>query len=186
MTAIAHKPHVWTRPEYEQLVGSGGLGPESRVELVDGEILDMASQESRHTTGVRLTEDAVRIAFGPGFDVRSQLPLAIDGFSEPEPDITVVTGGPRDYRDAHPTTAVLVVEVADSSLEFDRTRKLALYARNGVPDYWILNLVDSMLELHREPAGERYAMCIKLAPSEQVTPLHAHNAQPIMVADLLP
>ncbi len=156
MTATANQPHVWTRAEYEQLVGAGGLDPNSRVELVDGEILDMAPQASLHATGVRLAEDALRVAYGNQFDVRAQLPLAIDGCSEPEPDLAVVTGSPRDYRDAHPTTAVLIVEVADSSLQFDRTRKLALYARNGIPDYWILNLIDGMLEVHRDPAGDSY------------------------------
>lgn len=77
----------------------------------------------------------MRVAFGRGFDVRCQLPLAIDDHSEPEPDLAVVTGSPRDYRDAHPRTALLIVEVADSSLDFDRTRKLAGYARNGIPEY---------------------------------------------------
>jgi Uma2 family endonuclease len=186
MTAAAHLPHLWTRLEYERLVESGGFHPESRVELVDGEILDMAPQESLHATGIRLTEDAMRIAFGEGFEVRAQLPLAIDGYSEPEPDIAVVTGSPRDYRDAHPATAALIVEVADSSLAFDRTRKLALYARNGIPEYWILNLVDGALEVHRDPAGETYASRSVLAASEHIAPLHAPGDRAVAVADLLP
>jgi Uma2 family endonuclease len=186
MTAAAHLPHVWTRVEYERLIASGGLHPESRVELVDGEILDMAPQEGLHATGVRLAEEAMRSAFGRGFDVRTQLPVAIDGHSEPEPDIAVVTGTPRDYRDAHPTTAVLVIEVADSSLDFDRTRKLSLYARNAIPEYWILNLVDAVLEVHREPAGGDYARRTVLGASERITPLRAADARGIAVADVLP
>jgi len=186
MTAAAHLPHMWTRLEYERLVDSGGFHPESRVELVDGEILDMPPQKSRHATAVRLVEDELRVAFGHGHDVRTQLPLAIDDHSEPEPDIAVVTGSPRDYRDAHPTTAVLIVEVAESSVEFDRTRKLALYARNGIPEYWILNLTDGVLEVHRDPAGETYASCAVLAASEQITPLHARGAYAFAVAELLP
>jgi Uma2 family endonuclease len=186
MTAAAHLPHVWTRLEYDRLVDSGGLHPQSRVELVDGEILDMPPQKSRHATAVRLIEDALRVAFGRGHDVRTQLPLAIDDYSEPEPDVAVVTGSPRDYRDAHPTTAVLIVEVAESSVEFDRTRKLALYARNGISEYWILNLADGVLEVHRDPVGETYASRSVLAASEQVTPLHARGDRTLGVAELLP
>ena len=141
---------------------------------------------------MRLVEDALRFAFRHGHDVRTQLPLAIDDHSEPEPepepepDIAVVIGSPRDYRDAHPTTAVLIVELAESSVKFDRTRKLALYARNGIPEYWIVNLADGVLELHRDPADETHASRSVLAASEQVTPLHAPGAYALAVAELLP
>jgi Uma2 family endonuclease len=186
MTAAAHLPHIWTRLEYERLIDSGGLPPESRVELVDGDILDTPPQKSRHATAVQLSDDALRATFGRGFSVRTQLPLAIDDYSEPEPDIAVVAGSPRDYRDAHPTTAALIVEVADSSLEFDRTRKLALYARNAIPEYWILSLPDGVLEVHRDPVGETYASRSMLAASEQVTPLHARGDRALAVAEVLP
>ncbi|MCG6941172.1 MAG: Uma2 family endonuclease [Thiohalocapsa sp.] len=186
MTAIAHKPHIWTRAEFEHLVGSGVLDPESRVELVDGEILDTPPQKSRHATAVQLIDDAVRAAFGRHCSVRARLPLAIDGYSEPEPDIAVVTGGPRDHRDAHPATALLIVEVADTSLAFDRTRKLALYARNAIPEYWILNLVDAVLEVHRDPTGDAYATRSVLAPAERIAPLQAPAQPAIAIADLIP
>jgi Uma2 family endonuclease len=185
MTAVAHQPHLWSRREFERLVTSGGLQPDARLELIDGEILDMAPQQSLHSTAVRLVEDALRGAFGAGFDVRAQLPLAIDDRSEPEPDVAVVTGGPRDYRDAHPTTAVLVVEIADSSLALDRGRKLALYARNGIADYWILNLVDDCLEVYRQPMGARYASPAVLDGGDSIAPL-AQPEHPLAVADLLP
>jgi Uma2 family endonuclease len=185
MTAVAHQPHVWSRVEFERLVAVGGFDPDARVELIDGEILDMAPQQSIHSTGVRLVEDALRDLFGRGYDVRAQLPLAIDGQSEPEPDIAVVRGGPRDYRDAHPTTAVLIVEIADSSLEMDRGRKLALYARNAIADYWILNLVDGCLEVHREPTGARYGRRIVLSGGDRVAALSRPDRL-LSVADLLP
>jgi len=185
MPVTAHRPHIWTRSEYEQLIVSGGFKPGARLELVDGEILDMAPQQSLHSTGVRLAEEALRAAFGTGFDVRSQLPLALDDQSEPEPDIAVVVGVPRDYRDSHPNTALLVVEVADSSLEFDRTRKLAMYARNGIDDYWILNLQVKALEVYRKPQGSEYRESRTLDRSRQIAPLHA-GGQAVPVSDLLP
>jgi Uma2 family endonuclease len=185
MPATAHRPHIWTRSEYEQLIESGGFKPGARLELIEGEILDMAPQQSLHSTGVRLVEDALRVAFGSGFDVRSQLPLAIGDQSEPEPDIAVVAGVPRDYRDSHPSTALLVVEVADSSLEFDRTRKSAMYARNGIDDYWILNLLENVLEVYRNPQGVKYGECRTLDSSCCISPLHAAS-QSILILDLLP
>jgi Uma2 family endonuclease len=132
-----------------------------------------------------LVEEALRAAFGSGFDVRAQLPLAVDDRSEPEPDIAVVVGSPRDYRDSHPKTALLVVEVADSSVEFDRTRKLAMYARNGIEEYWILNLEARALEVYRQPCGSKYRDRRILDNSRQITPLHA-TGRPVPVSNLLP
>lgn len=185
MTAVAHQPHIWTHAEFERMVATGGLVPNARVELVDGEILDMAPQESIHSTGVRLVEDALRRLFGVGFDVRPQLPLALDDHSEPGPDIAVVIGGPRNYRDAHPDTAILIVEVAGSSLAYDRDRRLALYARNGIADYWILNLVDTCLEVYRQPMNTGYATRTLLDSTDQVAALARPNRH-LSVADLMP
>ena len=185
MPVTAHRPHIWTRKEYEQVIVCGGFAPGTRLELIDGEILDMAPQQSRHSTGVRLVEEALRAAFGSGFDVRSQLPLAIDDESEPEPDIAVVVGVPRDYRDNHPSTALLIVEVADSSLQFDRTRKLVLYARNGIEDYWILNLDARALEVYRMPQGKDYRDRRVFDSSEKIAPLHAERRS-VHVSELLP
>src|SRR5262245_20020766 len=128
----------FTRDEYERMIVAGIFGPEERVELLDGEILYVSPQESPHATGISLTLDALIRAFGDSFYVRCQLPLALDPHSEPEPDITVVRGRPRDFRDHHPETALLVVEVADSSLAHDRRRKGSLYARAGIEEYWIV------------------------------------------------
>ena len=185
MAAIAHQPHLWTRAEYERLIETGGLHPEARLELIDGEILDMAPQKSRHSTAVRLAEVVLSKMFGTGFDVRSQLPLSIDDYSEPEPDIAIVAGSIRDYRDAHPTTALLIVEVADSSLDFDRGRKRTLYARNGIEDYWIVDVQAERLEVHRDPRDDDYRQHRVLNAGDRITPLHAADKL-IRVADLLP
>ncbi|MGB5733122.1 MAG: Uma2 family endonuclease [Thiohalocapsa sp.] len=185
MAAIAHQPHLWTRAEYERLIETGGLHPDARLELIDGEILDVAAQKSRHSTAVQLVNDVLRNVFVTGFTVRSQLPLALDDYSEPEPDVAVVIGATRDYRDAHPGTALLIVEVADSSLTFDRGRKLALYARNGIEDYWILDVQAESLEVYREPLGDHYRQRQVLGTGDGIAPLHATDTA-ISVADLLP
>ena len=182
----------WSRQEYDRMIEVGVLTTEDRVELVDGEIVTVTPQNSRHATAVQLTEAALRQAFGGECVVRCQLPLALDPGSEPEPDIAVVSGSPRDYRDEHPSQPLLIVEVADSSLRFDRTVKAGIYARAGVADYWLLNLADEALEVHRNPApsaqeplGWRFGSIERLGPSDIVAPL-ARPDRTIRVAELLP
>jgi Uma2 family endonuclease len=185
MSHAAWQPHIWSREEYDRMIAAGVFRSGARLELVDGEILEMTPQGSLHATSVRLVEDALRRVFGQGYDVRSQFPLAVDDLSEPEPDIAVVTGGPRDYRDAHPCTALLVVEVSDSSLGFDRTRKLALYARNLIAEYWIVNLQENRLERYRQPENEVYSQTDILGPEDILAEVAGRNCR-IPIADLLP
>src|SRR5688500_14289459 len=103
----------WTRPEFDRMIEAGILTPDDRVELIDGEILTVTPQGSAHATSVSLASGALRIAFDDSVYVRVQLPLATDGESEPEPDVAVVSGSPRDHCDAHPQAALLVVEISD-------------------------------------------------------------------------
>ena len=112
----------WTREEYDRLVAVGVLGEDERVQLVEGEIVEMSPQSAAHATALCLAEEVLRRTFGEGFVVRVQLPLALGPDSEPEPDVAVVRGGPRDYRDRHPAgqDTILVVELADSTWRFDR------------------------------------------------------------------
>lgn len=175
----------WTRDEYYRMAEAGILRPEDRVELIDGEILTMAPQKSPHATAMQLAQEALREAFGAGFVVRPQLPLVLDELNEPEPDLAVVRGEPRDYRDAHPTTALLVVEVAESSLGFDRGVKSRLYAHAGIPEYWIVDLAGGALEVLRSPAGGEYRERRVLHHGASIAPL-ARPDTPIAVADLLP
>lgn len=177
----------WTRERYDQCVEAGIFTTRDPIELLDGEIFTMSPQYSPHATAVLLVEEALRAAFSPDCHVRSQLPIALDGQSEPEPDLTVVKGGPRDYTDAHPSKAELIVEVADSSLEYDRTRKLAAYARAGVPEYWIINLPDHVVEVFRQPrpGTADYALKEVLRPGQSLAPA-ARPDSAIPVHDLLP
>ena len=111
------------------------------MELIEGEVVDMPPQKNAHYTAILLAQRALERAFGPNYVVRVQGPLDLGERSQPEPDLAVVPGSPRDYRD-HPKTASLVVEVSDSTLVFDRERKARLFAKAGIPEYWIINLVD--------------------------------------------
>ena len=176
---------VWTREEYDRLVASGGFQPESRVQLIRGEIVEMAPQGAGHATSIRLTQTLLERLFTPGYEVRGQLPLALGQWSEPEPDVAAVRGAIEDYRDAHPANAVLVVEVADATLEFDRTRKQQIYADAGITEYWIVNLVDGVLEVYRNPQGGVYQQTLRLNPDDVVAPLTSPSAR-VRVSNLLP
>ncbi len=182
----------WARDEYERMVEAGVFPPGDRVELVDGEVVAMTPQGSGHATAVGLIEDALRAVFQVGYHVRGQRPLALDPASEPEPDVAVVPGGLRDYRDAHPATAVLVVEVADTTLTYDRDHKGSLYARAGIPEYWIANLLDHTVEVSRdptpvpeEPYGWGYRMVRAYRAGDTIAPSAAPQRQ-VAVGDLLP
>jgi Uma2 family endonuclease len=176
---------VWARADYERLVSAGILGPGDRVELLEGEIIEMSPEKSRHAAAVDLALDALRRRLGASHTIRVQHPLAVSETSEPEPDLAVVPGTPRDYVDRHPSSADLVVEVSDSSLEYDRTRKAGVYAGAGIPDYWIVNLVESVLEVHRDPGRSGYRSMTTHRRGETVAPLLAPEAE-IEVAELLP
>jgi Uma2 family endonuclease len=192
MTTYPARTRRWTRAEYGRLIEIGVFRPGEPVELLGGELVVSEPQGSAHYTAIGLVEDALRAALGPGWLVRSQGPIALDDESEPEPDIAVTRGGRRDYSRAHPAQPALVVEVAESSLPVDREHKGSLYARAGLDDYWILNLVDRALEVYRTavqdpsaPFGSCYASREVLGPQSSVTPLVAPHAR-LVVSDLLP
>lgn len=173
------------------MVEAGIFAPGERLELLDGDLITMTPQKSAHATAVRLCEIALQAAFGPGHEVRSQMPLALDPNSEPEPDVAVVTGAPEDYWDAHPTTALLIVEVADTTLAYDREQKGRVYARAGVREYWIVNLTERCVEVYRDPApladarsGWAYRTAQQSRPGDHLVPLAAPGAR-IPVTSLL-
>ncbi|PYV17121.1 MAG: hypothetical protein DMG07_06515 [Acidobacteria bacterium] len=114
----------WTRKEYERMIRAGIFAPEERVELIDGEILHVYPQDSLHATGVSLALKALTVAFRKGFEVRPRLSLALDPRSQPEPDIAVVRGSARDYRDHHPNSSGRVFSVGLGSPDQTRWSKL--------------------------------------------------------------
>ena len=184
--------HRWSRHEYGQMIDHGLLDEDDPIELLDGLILVKEPQHSPHRTAVLLVAKALERAFGEGWFVQTQSPIILDDRSEPAPDACVVRGSPRDYAHAHPTRPALVVEVAQSRLRLARGRKARAYARAGIADYWILNLSDRVVEVHREPARPGparrhwgYLVIETLGADATVTPLAAPAAA-IRVADLLP
>jgi Uma2 family endonuclease len=186
------KTRRWTRTEYRTLTELGIFRTGEPVELIGGELLVAEPQGARHYTAIMKTARALEAVFGSGWVVRMQGPIGLDQESEPEPDVAVISGGLDDYRGVHPSRPALTVEVAESSLESDRDRKGSLYARAGLQDYWLLNLVDGVLEVYRDPIadasatyGWRYARRLVLRPPAQVSPLAAPTAA-VRIADLLP
>jgi Uma2 family endonuclease len=183
------RPRRWTREEYYRAAELGLFGPEERLELIRGEILQKVSpQKQSHITAVLLSEEGLEDAFrSVACHVRVQGPITLPNDSEPEPDLLVVSGRVRDYETRHPGPAdvLLLVEVSDSTLRYDQTVKAALYAEAGIAEYWIVNLPERRLEVHRHPQGSGYADVTPYAERESVTPLSAPGAS-VRVADLLP
>ncbi len=168
-----------------------GFFEDRKVELIRGIIHEMTIN-TPHATASRLTTDALRAIFGIGWVVSEAKPLDTGRRSLLEPDLTVVAGSIRDFTSSHPKTAALVVEISDATLRKDRTLKAHLYAQAGLPDYWIVNLVDRQLEVRRNPGPDpdrrgrfRYADVTIVAESGRIAPLAAPES-PIAVADLLP
>ena len=181
----------WQRVEYERLVDVGAFEGEP-IELIGGQLIVAEPKGSPHAASVEMTGDALRASLPPGWIVRVQNPLALDDESAPEPDVAVVRGRHTDYRHAHPARAALIVEVAESSLAFDRAQKGSLYARAGIADYWIVNLVDSVVEVYRDPGpdltapfGWRYSSVERFRPPATLTLLELPQAA-VPVAALLP
>ena len=174
----------WTRIEYDRLIEAGFFRPGDAVELLGGQMVVAEPQGSHHFATLRATQETLRAAFGDGWEVRGQGPIALDDESEPEPDLAVVPGTFRDYRAAHPSSPSLVVEISETSLALDRAHKGSLYARAGLVDYWIVNLLERRLEVYRDPEPEatapfgwRYRSVTVLEPGASVSPLARPDRQ---------
>jgi len=133
------------------MIEAGILGEDEHVQLIAGTIVAMTPQGRAHARVIqRLNRLLVRVV-GDDLEVLTQLPLTLLDDSEPEPDLAIVRAEDAQSREHHPRTALLVIEVAGESLRLDRKSKAALYARAGIPEYWIVNLAESTVEVHREP-----------------------------------
>jgi Uma2 family endonuclease len=191
MTQLA-EPHtmLWTRELY-YAAAEGGAFNQKRVELIEGEIIEMSPMSSKHGMVIYLVQKGLERVFRDGYLVVAQAPLDLGETSEPQPDIAVYAGSAFDYLDAKPTHALLVVEVADSSLRYDRGQKASLYAKANIEDYWIINLKDDTLEIYRtpvaaptQPYGYGYKMVSSLKAQDTISPLAAPQAH-ISVGELL-
>jgi Uma2 family endonuclease len=192
--SMTHTPLTlrrWRRTEYERLVELGMFRGEP-IELIAGHVVVAEPQGAYHASALTRVDYALRAVLPPGWIVRVQAPVSLDDDSEPEPDLVVVRGRPGDYEQSHPTCPALAIEIAESSLEFDRHRKGSLYARGRIDDYWIVNVVERVLEVYRDPEpdasavyGWRYATVAVLTPADVVSPLAVASIE-IPVANLLP
>jgi Uma2 family endonuclease len=170
-----------SRQEFDTLTRRGVLD-DARVELLYGRLVSMSPQGGPHSYGVTELARLLIPAVGSRGRVRIQMPLAVSDTSEPEPDVAIVA--PGAYLDEHPSTAWLVIEVADSSLERDRG-KARLYAAAGVGEYWIVNLNDGLFEVHAEPSSQGYARIAQVARGATLRIPRLADVE-LAVSDVLP
>lgn len=193
MTTLSHSPSRsapagprplrWTCAEFHRF-GDLGVFEGRRAMLIDGVILEQGPMNAPRAIALGLVEEVIRMAFGAGWWLRQQSPLVLGQDTDPEPNFAVVPGRPRDYA-GHPTTADLLVEVADSSLNFDTNEKRLLYARARIREYWVVDINARKLLIYRDPQAGDYAIQQALGPADAVSPLAAPRAT-VRVADLLP
>ena len=178
--------HRLTVADYYRMAETGVLAPDARVELIEGEIIDMAPIGTRHASAVMRLNRLASAACGAGAIVSEQSPLRLSDLSEPEPDLMLLKPRADFYADAHPSAAdvLLLIEVADSSARYDREIKLPLYARHGVPEVWIVDLEARLLRLHREPVGDAYGQ-VSTTASPGRTPIAALPGVEIELAQIL-
>jgi Uma2 family endonuclease len=178
---------LFTAERYFALVDEGVLQPDDRVELLEGVIVAMPPQSAPHAGYVSLVARRLGKLVGDRAALRSQSSLPLGSRSVPEPDVAIVPGSHLDYLQRHPTTALLVVEVAVTSLPQDRLTKAAIYAGAGIPEYWIVNLRDHTLEILREPDSRlRLYASRRTAGPEEVVNLVALPDVRVPVASILP
>lgn len=154
------------RAEYDVLVEQGVLGPDDRVQLLEGELVEMSPQKPPHAGIVERLNERLMPALVGRFRVRVQLPLVAGEYSEPEPDLAVV---PIDEpRDRHPERAGLVIEVAHETLRLDLGRKARIYAAAGVPEYWVIDVHADLVHVHTGPSPDGYRSIRRHGPDERL------------------
>lgn len=157
--AIAYTHRPITVDEYHRMGELGFFAEGERVELLDGELIAMPPMGEAHASAIERLNYLLISRLGERAGVRPQLPARVSRISEPEPDFAIVERRADFHASGHPRPAgtFAFVECADSSLRYDRGKKLAAYARAGIPEYWIVNLVDACVEVYGEPNDTRYA-----------------------------
>ena len=176
----------FTVAEYLALGEAGILAKEERIELLDGEIIQMAPIGNRHRNSVNWSADLMREAIGQRAMVQVQAPIQLDDFTMPEPDIAVIRRRSiNDIGSTLPSDVYLLIEVADSSLEFDLGEKLARYAAAGIPEVWIANLRSGELVVNTQPEGTTYAH-VRVIPLDGTVSPQAFPDVVLELADFIP
>jgi Uma2 family endonuclease len=155
-----------TSAEYYQMMETGIIQEGERVELISGQIFTMAAKGVRHTICTRRLFKQLLALMGDRADVQSRDPITLLNNSEPEPDVVIAKLREDNYENSHPVPAdiILIIEVSDTTLKFDREVKAPLYATAGINEYWIVNLIDNRLEVHRQPEDGIYTNVQILMP----------------------
>lgn len=186
MSTVNPTKHLTNLDEWRRLGEANIFPPDSRLELIEGEILEMAPIGFNHAGHVmRLINFFTPLLAGKAV-VNAQNPLQLGDLSEPEPDFMLLKPNPDFYCSRHPNAddVLLLIEVADSSLEFDQKQKLRLYSLHGIPEYWLLNLIDNCLEVYRHPRGESYEQKTTLRAGDLISLLRLPNIA-IKLSDIL-
>lgn len=158
--------------DYHRMAEVGILGEDDRVELIGGELIDMAPIGQDHAATVNGLTRTLVIAFGERAIVSVQNSVRLNRFNEPQPDVTIFRPRADDYRTGAPpgpADVLLLIEVADSTLRYDRIVKLPLYAQAGIPEVWIVDLRRRVVDVHRAPSGDAYAVVETYGPDDIVT-----------------
>jgi Uma2 family endonuclease len=176
-----------TSAEYYQMMESGIIREGEKVELILGQIFTMAAKGTRHTVATSRLLKSLLMLIGEQAIVRCQDPITLPNNSEPEPDIVIARLRPDDYLNSHPSPedVVLVIEVADSTIKFDRETKAPLYANAGISEYWIVNLMDDRLEIYRQPEGDIYTSVQVVMPPRSIN-LPEFSEIALNISDLFP
>jgi Uma2 family endonuclease len=178
--------HLFTVDEYHRMAENHVLSEDDRVELIDGEIIEMAPIGSGHLGHVNRLGRVFGAAIGERALLSVQNPVRLGHRSEPQPDVALLQPRADDYAGNIPTPAdvLLLIEVADSSLVYDRDTKVPMYARSGIPEVWLVNLIDAEIVIYREPSVTGYQSVQVLRRGDMIAPL-AFPDVVIAVSDLL-
>jgi Uma2 family endonuclease len=181
--------HRITVDEYERIIAAGALEEPSRVELIDGYMVDKMGKNAGHGYATKEALKALDDRLPVGWTSRKEEPVRIPAYDEPEPDIAIVRGSDADYRQRIPTAADvgLLVEVSQTTLSQDRGKKLSAYAKARIPLYWNINLVDRQVEVYTRPSKGRYQSRVDYQPGQQVpVTIGGQPLRPIPVDAILP
>ena len=178
--------HRFSTKDYYRMAETGVLGPETRVELLDGEIIDMSPIGPSHGAVTKRLNAHFTQCSNDRWLVAVQDPVHLDDHSEPQPDLMLLERTPDFYATKHPRPAdvLLLVEVADTSLAYDRDRKLPAYAAAGIPEVWIVNLGERTIEVYREPSKTGFRWSTILRVTDRISPMNFRDAE-VAVKELL-
>jgi len=178
----------WTREEFERILAAGVVGPDERLELLDGAVVQKMTQNAPHFTALRKIARHLESVIPDGYDVRQQGPLNLSPVSMPEPDIAVVNGDYREFSQSHPgpERVQLIVEISDTTLVQDKSIKARLYGEAGIPEYWVVDLRGRRLFVFRDPAPPSVYRTTRVLKLDDAIAPHFAQDHPVEVRALLP